>query len=121
MFISVIRNHGSETGGFVGTFLAVIALNGEPINMLTHDEEELRRLAGQNFALIALLEKVHRMLKPYKGEATFNGELFKVIDVELFKAKNFHPLENSPRIKVVIKPESRSAQPAKNSRARVSA
>lgn len=59
--------------------------------MYNEESDELRRLAEQNAALVSLLEKVHGMLKAYKGQDTFNGQLFRVIDLELFKAKSLNP------------------------------
>ena len=59
--------------------------------MFVEESEEIKQLAEQNAALVKLLEKVHGMLKPCKGQDNFNGQLFRVLDLELFKAKNLNP------------------------------
>jgi len=64
--------------------------------MISEDRNDTKGLAEQNAALIALMEKVHRSLKFYKGQDNFNGQLFKVVDIELFKAKSLNPVSDAP-------------------------
>jgi len=68
-----------------------MALTQNGVAMFSEKSDEIRKLAEQNAALVSLLEKVHAMLKPYKGQDNFNGQLFKVIDLELFKSKSLNP------------------------------
>jgi len=64
--------------------------------MFSEDRNDIKGLAEQNAALIALLEKVHRLLKVYKGQDNFNGQLFRLVDLELFKAKSLNPVPDAP-------------------------
>ncbi len=77
--------------------------------MLQEESVETKKLAEQNAALIGLLGKIHAMLKPYKGRDDLNGQLFRVLDLELFRAKNMRPTRVASTITVTIHAES-SAQ-----------
>ena len=70
--------------------------------MFDEKSEEVKKLAEQNTALIALLEKVQRTLKAYKGQDNFNGQLFKLVDLELFKARILNPLPDVPATRMAV-------------------
>jgi hypothetical protein len=67
--------------------------------------DDVKELAAQNAALVSLMEKIHKMLKPYKGQDNFHGQLFKVMDLELFRAKNVRFLHGLPNITVTVRAE----------------
>jgi hypothetical protein len=69
-----------------------MALIQNRVAMLIEESDEVKRQAERNAALVSLLGKVHVMLKPYKGQDNFNGQLFKLIDLELFKAKGLNQI-----------------------------